>query len=99
MWRVIFGKMSITNEQIEQWLDAKGIQDPGMREMMRVGLYKLRDEDRLHLESIGFTARATVNKFDHERGPDPVLVEQVVVEEENGEIMATRKNGADLEGI
>lgn len=71
----------ITDEQIEAWLDAKGITQPAIREATRKALVKLRGEGRLDLQTLGVKTKTTVHKFDHESSGTPQLVETVVAED------------------
>ena len=71
----------ITDEQIEQWLDARGITQPAIREATRKAMIRLRGEGRLDLQTLGLKTKTTVRKFDHEASDTPQLVETVVSED------------------
>lgn len=77
----------ITDVQIEQWLDARGIVEPKIRNMTRQGLFQLRDQGKLDLQTVGLKHRTTIHKFDHEHSDVPVLFETVI--SDNGKISVT----------
>lgn len=68
-------------DQIEAWMDARGITQPAIREVTRKALLKLQSEGRLDFQTLQVKTKTTIQKFDHEHFETPQLVETVVSED------------------